>query len=203
MRFGFHLRPSQRSSESRVRSGERQELATKRVLPGQDDSYIERVQVWDSPTWWTCDKRLKGGFWDKMAVAKRGLRFQIRSHSGLAMRSSDALIREFQGFSLRFEFLSSLSSPIPASGALSPLSEASRHYWSSDIMFLSETKQQKRFLEKIKMKMKLENSFYVESIGLAGGLSLWWTKDTQIKILKYGKNFIDTEISSKGETNWF
>ncbi|KAK9032251.1 hypothetical protein V6N11_056525 [Hibiscus sabdariffa] len=33
-----------------------------------------------------------------------------------------------------------------------------------------------RYLEKIKMKMKLEHSFYVEPIGLAGGLSLWWIK---------------------------
>ncbi|KAK9007123.1 hypothetical protein V6N11_050956 [Hibiscus sabdariffa] len=70
-------------------------------------------------------------------------------------------------------------------------------------MFLNEIKQQKRYLEKIKMKIKLKYSFYVEPIGLAGGLSLWWTKDTQVRILKYGKNFINIEISVKGETNWF
>ncbi|KAK9034290.1 hypothetical protein V6N11_050461 [Hibiscus sabdariffa] len=29
------------------------------------------------------------------------------------------------------------------------------------------------------MRLKLENSFYVEPIRLAGELSLWWTKDTQ------------------------
>ncbi|KAK8565408.1 hypothetical protein V6N12_058971 [Hibiscus sabdariffa] len=53
------------------------------------------------------------------------------------------------------------------------------------------------------MKMKLEHSFYVEPTGLAKGLLLWWTKDTQIKILQYGKHFIDTLISSKGEAKWF
>ncbi|KAK9011043.1 hypothetical protein V6N11_043900 [Hibiscus sabdariffa] len=72
-----------------------------------------------------------------------------------------------------------------------------------DIVFLSETKQKKRYLEKIKMKMKLENSFYVEPTGLAAGLSLWWSKDTQIKIQGYGKHFIDAEISIKSEAVWF
>ncbi|KAK9004177.1 hypothetical protein V6N11_001984 [Hibiscus sabdariffa] len=52
------------------------------------------------------------------------------------------------------------------------------------------------------MKMKLEQSFYVEPIGLAGGLSLWWSKDIQIKILGHGKHYIDAEIAIKGEPNW-
>ncbi|KAK8473899.1 hypothetical protein V6N11_014368 [Hibiscus sabdariffa] len=72
-----------------------------------------------------------------------------------------------------------------------------------DIVFLSETKQKKRYLEKIRMKMKLEQSFYVEPIGLAGGLSLWWSKDIQIKILGYRKHYIDAEIAVNGEPNWF
>ncbi|KAL4309661.1 hypothetical protein GQ457_01G027200 [Hibiscus cannabinus] len=38
-----------------------------------------------------------------------------------------------------------------------------------DIIFLSETKQQKRYLEKIRMKMKMIHSFYVEPNGVAGG----------------------------------
>ncbi|KAK8996479.1 hypothetical protein V6N11_081751 [Hibiscus sabdariffa] len=73
----------------------------------------------------------------------------------------------------------------------------------SDIVFLSETKQKRRYLEKIKMKMKLEHSFYVEPIGLAGGLALWWSKDFQIKILGHGKYFIDAEVSGRGEPAWF
>ncbi|KAK8982944.1 hypothetical protein V6N11_054929 [Hibiscus sabdariffa] len=72
-----------------------------------------------------------------------------------------------------------------------------------DIVFLSETKQKKRYLEKIKMKMKLVHSYYVEPSGLVGGLSLWWSKDTQITILKDGKHFIDAKISVNGEAEWF
>ncbi|KAK9034092.1 hypothetical protein V6N11_050270 [Hibiscus sabdariffa] len=70
-----------------------------------------------------------------------------------------------------------------------------------NIIFISETKQKMRYLEKI--KMKLEHSFYVEPIGSAGGLALWWSKEVQIKILGHGKLFIDAEISGKGESVWF
>ncbi|KAK9011970.1 hypothetical protein V6N11_040041 [Hibiscus sabdariffa] len=67
-----------------------------------------------------------------------------------------------------------------------------------DIVFLSETKQQKRYLEKIRMKMKMEHSFYIEPNGIVGGLALWWSNDVQIKILKSGKHLIDAEISLVG-----
>ncbi|KAK8497336.1 hypothetical protein V6N12_064026 [Hibiscus sabdariffa] len=69
-----------------------------------------------------------------------------------------------------------------------------------NIVFLSETKQKKRYLENVKMKMKMDHSFYVEPSGLAGGLSLWLTNDTQVTILKHGKHFIDAMISVNGET---
>ncbi|KAK8516296.1 hypothetical protein V6N12_068905 [Hibiscus sabdariffa] len=36
----------------------------------------------------------------------------------------------------------------------------------------------------------------------AGVLALWWSKDSKIKILGYGKHFIDAEISTKGEPEW-
>ncbi|KAK8515965.1 hypothetical protein V6N12_066803 [Hibiscus sabdariffa] len=72
-----------------------------------------------------------------------------------------------------------------------------------DIVFLSETKQQRKYLEKTKVKMKLTYSYYVESDGLVGGLSLWWSKETQITILRSGKHFIDAKIFINGEEEWF
>ncbi|KAK9030714.1 hypothetical protein V6N11_032128 [Hibiscus sabdariffa] len=41
----------------------------------------------------------------------------------------------------------------------------------ADIVFLSEMKQKKRYLEKIRMKMKFDNAFYIEPEGIAGGLA--------------------------------
>ncbi|KAK8989039.1 hypothetical protein V6N11_030407 [Hibiscus sabdariffa] len=72
-----------------------------------------------------------------------------------------------------------------------------------DIIFLSETKQKKGFLEKVKTKMKMAHSFYVEPFGIAGGLALWWSNDTHITVLKSGKHFIDAKISIKGEPEWY
>ncbi|KAK9037516.1 hypothetical protein V6N11_022425 [Hibiscus sabdariffa] len=40
------------------------------------------------------------------------------------------------------------------------------------VVFLSETKQKRRFLEKNRMKMKLSNAFYVDPDGAAGELAL-------------------------------
>ncbi|KAK8507800.1 hypothetical protein V6N11_045982 [Hibiscus sabdariffa] len=45
------------------------------------------------------------------------------------------------------------------------------------IIFLSETKRKRGYLEKIKRKLKYDNSFYVDLIGRAGGLALWWTSN--------------------------
>ncbi|KAK8551735.1 hypothetical protein V6N12_040359 [Hibiscus sabdariffa] len=73
----------------------------------------------------------------------------------------------------------------------------------NDIVFLSETKKKKRYLEKIRMRMKLDNAFYVEPIGIAGGLALWWNNEVKLSVLHHDKNLIDTVISINGEPEWF
>ncbi|KAK8494626.1 hypothetical protein V6N12_005755 [Hibiscus sabdariffa] len=73
----------------------------------------------------------------------------------------------------------------------------------ADIIFLSETKQKKRYIEKIRMKMKFDNAFYVEPDGIAGGLGSWWSNNVKLSILHYDKNFIDTKISINGESDLF
>ncbi|KAK8508396.1 hypothetical protein V6N12_055232 [Hibiscus sabdariffa] len=49
----------------------------------------------------------------------------------------------------------------------------------------------------------MENAFYVEPDGIAGGLALWWSSDVKLSVLQYDKNFIDTLISVNGESEWF
>ncbi|KAK8476029.1 hypothetical protein V6N12_016040 [Hibiscus sabdariffa] len=72
-----------------------------------------------------------------------------------------------------------------------------------NIIFLSETKQKKRYLEAIRVMIKFDNSFYIEPSGTTGGLSLWWMNNSQIKFLRAEKNFIDREISINGEEEWY
>ncbi|GMI66193.1 hypothetical protein HRI_000288600 [Hibiscus trionum] len=71
------------------------------------------------------------------------------------------------------------------------------------VIFLSETKQNKRYLEKIKMKMKMDCSFYVEPQGLAGGLALWWKTEADVTILGYDQNLIDTKIRLQEGDSWY
>ncbi|KAK9036183.1 hypothetical protein V6N11_078192 [Hibiscus sabdariffa] len=73
----------------------------------------------------------------------------------------------------------------------------------AEIIFLSETKQKKRYIEKIRMKMKVDNAFYVEPEGIAGGLALWWSNEVKLSVLHYDRNFIDAKISINGEPEWF
>ncbi|KAK9045463.1 hypothetical protein V6N11_059343 [Hibiscus sabdariffa] len=44
--------------------------------------------------------------------------------------------------------------------------------FKSSVIFLSETKKKKQYLEKIRMKMKMNGSFYVDPIGIAGELPI-------------------------------
>ncbi|KAK9017022.1 hypothetical protein V6N11_079510 [Hibiscus sabdariffa] len=53
------------------------------------------------------------------------------------------------------------------------------------------------------MKMKMDNAFYVEPVGIAGELALWWNNEVKLSVLHYDKNFIETVISINGETEWF
>ncbi|KAL4281787.1 hypothetical protein GQ457_03G032220 [Hibiscus cannabinus] len=71
------------------------------------------------------------------------------------------------------------------------------------IVFLSETKQKMKKLEKLRKKCKFENSFYVDPVESAGGLALWWDNDVQISILYSDKNVIDSSISITSEAPWF
>ncbi|KAK8514833.1 hypothetical protein V6N12_057729 [Hibiscus sabdariffa] len=73
----------------------------------------------------------------------------------------------------------------------------------NDIVFLSETKQKRRYLEKIRMRMKMDNACYVDPVGIAGGLALWWSNNVKLSMLSHDKNLIDTVISINGEDEWF
>ncbi|KAK8999419.1 hypothetical protein V6N11_070586 [Hibiscus sabdariffa] len=53
------------------------------------------------------------------------------------------------------------------------------------------------------MKIKVDNAFYVEPEGIAGGIALWWSNEVKLSVLHYDRNFIDAKISINGEPEWF
>ncbi|KAK8975345.1 hypothetical protein V6N11_063307 [Hibiscus sabdariffa] len=53
------------------------------------------------------------------------------------------------------------------------------------------------------MRIKMDNAFYVEPIGIAGGLAMWWSNEVKLSVLHHDKNLIDTVISINREVEWF
>ncbi|KAK9037482.1 hypothetical protein V6N11_022393 [Hibiscus sabdariffa] len=123
-----------------------------------------------------------GRFWSGCCV------FSIASHRFFLFRSMTILAWNVRGLSNR-DTIRALRNSVQK--------------FLPNIVFLSETKQKKRYLEKIRMKMKFSHCYYEEPHGLARGLSLWWSNDTQVTILRSGRHFIDAKISVNGETEWF
>ncbi|KAK8574785.1 hypothetical protein V6N12_062467 [Hibiscus sabdariffa] len=75
--------------------------------------------------------------------------------------------------------------------------------YNPDIIFLSENKQKQPYLKKIRKRLKFDSSFYIDPLGIAGGMALWWKSESNITILSADKNYIDTSVSFSGEPSWF
>ncbi|GLT47333.1 hypothetical protein SLA2020_210380 [Shorea laevis] len=63
--------------------------------------------------------------------------------------------------------------------------------YSPCLVFLMETKKQKRYLERLRRKFAYSSSMYVDPQGYLGGLALWWTAKVNISIFSSDKKMID------------
>ncbi|KAK8568452.1 hypothetical protein V6N12_007003 [Hibiscus sabdariffa] len=73
----------------------------------------------------------------------------------------------------------------------------------SSVIFLNETKQHGKYLERKRVRFKFANSHYVHPCGIGGGLALWWNEEADLTILSSHKHLIDTKISINKEVFWF
>lgn len=55
------------------------------------------------------------------------------------------------------------------------------HLHSPNIVFLSETKNQKQFMNKVKNFIGFDDLFCLDPIGKSGEMSVMWKKDMQIE----------------------
>ncbi|GKD66173.1 reverse transcriptase [Tanacetum coccineum] len=62
-----------------------------------------------------------------------------------------------------------------------------------DVVFLIETKNKQRMLEKIRRSLKFSDAYYIDPVGRSGGLALWWNSATGLNILNGRKNLITAE----------
>jgi len=64
-----------------------------------------------------------------------------------------------------------------------------------EFVFLMETKVGRMHAERLRVKLGFEGLFYVESVGLSGGLALFWRKNNTARLLSFSKNHVDVEVS--------
>ncbi|KAF7822570.1 reverse transcriptase [Senna tora] len=66
------------------------------------------------------------------------------------------------------------------------------------LVFIMETKNQRRRIQWLKNRCFREaEEFYVDPIGRAGGLGVWWSQELDVTILQYSKNFIHMIVFSR------
>ncbi|KAH7833675.1 hypothetical protein Vadar_008660 [Vaccinium darrowii] len=81
------------------------------------------------------------------------------------------------------------------------LKEFSRLH-SPSLFFLSETKNGVTRLEVVKHALGMDGSLWVEPVGLAGGLAIFWKGATKVDLKYQCSWFIDVQINEEDGSNW-
>lgn len=72
-----------------------------------------------------------------------------------------------------------------------------------DIVFLSETKINKLVAENLKISLGFSNSFGVSSVGLSGGLCIFWNNDNvSFTLVSYSQHHICGDVTHVSGRSW-
>ena len=63
-----------------------------------------------------------------------------------------------------------------------------------DILFLSETKHDRKWMEWLRWKLEMPNMVAKSSNGTSGGLALFWRRDIDVTVKSMSKYHIDVVI---------
>ncbi|XP_071905925.1 uncharacterized protein [Coffea arabica] len=75
---------------------------------------------------------------------------------------------------------------------------------SPSLIFLSETKKKKSFINCVKQWVKFDELFVVDPVGIAGGLAVIWKKDIQVKSILFTSFTIELLIGDhRGGRDWW
>ena len=66
--------------------------------------------------------------------------------------------------------------------------------WKPNIVFLMETKSKVKRMERIKNRVGFANGLIVPSRGRSGGVALFWTREINLEIKSFSRNYIDTFV---------
>ena len=76
------------------------------------------------------------------------------------------------------------------------------HNKRPDFIFLIETLCYRDKLESIKIKLGFEGLFAVDRKGRSGWVAMFWKNNFKVKLLKFGRNFIDFAVEDSERGNW-
>jgi hypothetical protein len=68
-------------------------------------------------------------------------------------------------------------------------------------VFLCETKQKKKYMEKLQGSMGFRNGICVEGKGKSGGMALWWRDGIDVTVQPWCQYYIDAKVTCD-ETSW-
>ncbi|KAJ4838159.1 hypothetical protein Tsubulata_034998 [Turnera subulata] len=71
-----------------------------------------------------------------------------------------------------------------------------------DILFLAETRQGNRMMERLKWRMGLGNGVFVDPIGSRGGLALLWKDGVEVRLQSFSRFHIDALVEEEGVPAW-
>ena len=71
-----------------------------------------------------------------------------------------------------------------------------------DFIFLMETLCSREKLEILKFKLGFNNLFTVDKVGRSGGLALYWNSSHNVRLMKFGRNFIDVQVENANSRTW-
>ena len=68
------------------------------------------------------------------------------------------------------------------------------------LLFVMETKIPAKRVEDLYVQLGFAGCFAVDSVGLSGGIGLFWSADTEVEIKNYSSCHIDCVVKRRGQT---
>lgn len=56
--------------------------------------------------------------------------------------------------------------------------------------------------ERLRVEIGFEDLFYVERVGLSGGLALFWKRNNSTNLLSFSRNHVDISVTVAGFSPW-
>ena len=71
-----------------------------------------------------------------------------------------------------------------------------------DVLFLSEIKHNARWMERFRWSLQMPNLFVKDSVGLSGGLALFWKKGIGLTVNSTSRYHIEATIKEEDGLEW-